>query len=123
MDGVASFNAVCSVWEPPPNNSIKRTPFRRRLFRALGLNREHGSEVKHLRIRTISAHPLAMKAFEYENDIHLSQTRFPELPSVSWESDTLDKNSLVDVLQGRGWHPTDILDALEEAQRHYGPAA
>ena len=36
MGGVASFNGVCNVWAPPPNNSVKRTAFRGRLLRALG---------------------------------------------------------------------------------------
>jgi len=34
---LASFNGVCNVWAPPPNNSVKRTAFRGRLPRALGV--------------------------------------------------------------------------------------
>jgi len=35
VGGVASFNGMCNVWAPPPNNSVKRTAFRGRLLRAL----------------------------------------------------------------------------------------
>ena len=75
--------------------------------------------MKHLRACLVGTHPETVKAFEYESEIHLSQARVPALPSVSWESDALATDELVELLRARGWHTTDIGDALHETRRKH----
>jgi hypothetical protein len=73
--------------------------------------------MKYLRTCLVGTCPETVKAFEYQSDIYLSQARVPVLPSVSWESDALETEKLIEVLRNRGWHTTDIGDALNEPRR------
>jgi hypothetical protein len=73
--------------------------------------------MKYLRACLVGTSPETVKAFEYESGIYLSQDRVPALPSVSWESDALETEKLIEVLRSRGWHTTDIGDALDEPRR------
>ena len=78
---------------------------------------------KHLRACLIGTAPETMKAFEYESHIHLSQDQYPVLPAATWESDTLETQKLIERLRARGWHTTDIGDALDVARTTHGHEA
>jgi hypothetical protein len=73
--------------------------------------------MKYLRACLVGTRPEIVKAFEYESEIYLSQARVPVLPSVSWESDALETKELIELLRTRGWHTTDIGDALDETRK------
>ena len=72
--------------------------------------------MKYLRACLVGTGPETMKAFEYESHIYLSQDRFPVLPATIWQSETLETQDLIGQLRDRGWHTTDIGDALDEAR-------
>ncbi len=72
--------------------------------------------MKRLRARLVQITPETMKAMEYESDMYLNQIDVPELPSITWESSPLLTEELIGHLRKRGWHPTDIGDALHEAR-------
>ena len=72
--------------------------------------------MKYLRVCLVGASPETMRAFEYESATYLSQVKVPELPSTSWQSDPLQAKELIGQLRHRGWHTTDIGDAMDEAR-------
>lgn len=57
-------------------------------------------------------------AYEYFGEVYLN--RNITLSDVSWTSNQEGAEQLIAELRARGWHPTDIADALDEARRWFG---
>ena len=70
---------------------------------------------KFLRIVSDSNSSNEFVAYEYRSDIYLNRN-FP-LSDVSWDSGPKEAEQLIAELCARGWHSTDIGDALDEARR------
>ena len=78
---------------------------------------------KYLKLRRVASKPERHIALEYESVQYQSWARVRDIPNVSWQSEPMDTDDLVSMLRGRGWHPTDIGDELNEARLYTGPEA
>ena len=71
---------------------------------------------KYLRINLIHDASL-YEAVEYESEIFLRQEIPIPVESKKWEAMFVETEELIDALRFRGWHQTDIGDALFEARQ------
>ena len=72
---------------------------------------------RHLKMRRPDPHKQLYVAEEHVSDKALTYAELSTLHSPSWTSAAADVNTLMEELAARGWHPTDILDAVDEARR------
>jgi hypothetical protein len=78
---------------------------------------------RHLRIVPISGEHDQFSAVEYCSVSFIPQEAGLVRESVRWESPVFPAAALIDSLHSRGWHQTDIGDALREARKQLDPAA
>jgi hypothetical protein len=71
---------------------------------------------KCLKMRLTGSSPETFIACEYSSDRYLSWVQVREMSLITWQSEPFAPDALARLLESKGWHQTDICDALDEAR-------
>lgn len=69
-------------------------------------------------LRILRQSPHMFKAIEYVSPMFRRYDIEVSVDSIQWASEEMSAESLITILRERGWHQTDIGDALHDARNH-----